>query len=101
MRRKNQPGKWRQIKKRYSDVKEGQTGQTYVISGEAQAALSAVVESILEEYLRDTKNLATAAGKSCVTPEEMEKALRKLCLRLSAQPSTASKQKVNTPREDV
>ncbi|XP_024892528.1 uncharacterized protein LOC112467871 [Temnothorax curvispinosus] len=75
--------------------------QPYAISGKAQAALSAVVESILEECLQDAKNLATVAGKSCVTPEEMEKALRKLCLRLNVQPSTPSKQKVNTQREDV
>ncbi|XP_011698585.1 PREDICTED: uncharacterized protein LOC105456330 isoform X2 [Wasmannia auropunctata] len=76
-------------------------GQTYAISGGAQAALSAVVESMLEECMQDARNLATEAGKSCVTPEEMEKALRKLCLRLNAQPSTPSKQKVNTQSEDV
>ncbi|EZA59929.1 hypothetical protein X777_16132, partial [Ooceraea biroi] len=75
--------------------------QAYVISGRAQAALSAVVESILEECLRDAENLATASGKSCVTPEEMEKALRKLCMRLSVQPSTPSKQKLNTRRENA
>ncbi|KYN16097.1 hypothetical protein ALC57_11622, partial [Trachymyrmex cornetzi] len=76
--------------------------QTYAISGGAQAALSAVIESMLEECLVDAKNLATVAGKSYVTPEEMEKALRKLCLRLNAQPSTPSKQKVNTQqREDL
>ncbi|XP_011644579.1 uncharacterized protein LOC105431830 [Pogonomyrmex barbatus] len=75
--------------------------RAYVISGGAQAALSAVVESMLEECLQDAENLATVAGKSCITPEEMEKALRKLCLRLNAQSSTPSKQKVNTQREDV
>ncbi|XP_067207986.1 uncharacterized protein [Linepithema humile] len=99
MRRKIRPGKWRQIKKLY-DIR-GQGNQAYVISGRAQAALSAVIESILEECLQDAKNLATATGKSCVTPEEMEKALRKLCLRLNAQSSTPSKQKVNTQHEDA
>ncbi|KYM99746.1 hypothetical protein ALC62_09364 [Cyphomyrmex costatus] len=74
--------------------------QMYAISGGAQAALSAVIESMLEECLLDVKNITTVADKSCVTPEEMEKALRKLCLRLNAQPSTPSKQKVNTQRED-
>lgn len=73
----------------------------YIISGRAQAVLSAVVESILEECLQDAENSASAAGKSCVTPEETEKALRKLCLRLNAQPSTPGKQKVNTQHEDA
>ncbi|XP_018398671.1 PREDICTED: uncharacterized protein LOC108776522 isoform X1 [Cyphomyrmex costatus] len=100
MRRKTRPDKWRRIRKLYFDMKEGQTGQMYAISGGAQAALSAVIESMLEECLLDVKNITTVADKSCVTPEEMEKALRKLCLRLNAQPSTPSKQKVNTQRED-
>ncbi|XP_018317298.1 uncharacterized protein [Mycetomoellerius zeteki] len=101
MRRKTRPDKWRRNRKLYFDIKEGQS-QTYAISGRAQAALSAVIESMLEECLLDAKNLATVAGKSYVTPEEMEKALRKLCLRLNAQPSTPSKQKVNTQqREDL
>ncbi|KAL6432589.1 hypothetical protein ACFW04_006864 [Cataglyphis niger] len=100
MRRKNQSGKWPRIRKLYFNIKEGQS-QTYIISDRAQAVLSDVVESILEECLQDAKNSATAAGKSCVTSEEMEKALRKLCLRLNAQPSTPGKQKVNTQREDA
>ncbi|XP_018368190.1 PREDICTED: uncharacterized protein LOC108764430 isoform X2 [Trachymyrmex cornetzi] len=101
MRRKIRPDKWRRIRKLHFDMKEGPS-QTYAISGGAQAALSAVIESMLEECLVDAKNLATVAGKSYVTPEEMEKALRKLCLRLNAQPSTPSKQKVNTQqREDL
>ncbi|XP_018345523.1 PREDICTED: uncharacterized protein LOC108750536 isoform X2 [Trachymyrmex septentrionalis] len=101
MRRKARPDKWRRIKKLHIDMKEGQS-QTYAISGEAQTALSAVIESMLEECLVDAKNLATMAGKSYVTPEEMENALRKLCLRLNAQPSMLSKQKVNTQqREDL
>ncbi|XP_018398672.1 PREDICTED: uncharacterized protein LOC108776522 isoform X2 [Cyphomyrmex costatus] len=99
MRRKTRPDKWRRIRKLYFDMKEGQS-QMYAISGGAQAALSAVIESMLEECLLDVKNITTVADKSCVTPEEMEKALRKLCLRLNAQPSTPSKQKVNTQRED-
>lgn len=74
-------------------------GQAYVISGRAQAVLCAVLESILDEFLQDARNLATAAGKSCVTPEEMEKALRNLCLRLNVQSGTPGKQKVSTQRE--
>ncbi|CAL1675183.1 unnamed protein product [Lasius platythorax] len=100
MRRKNQSDKWHRIRKLYFDIKEGQN-QTYIISGRAQAVLSAVVESILEECLQDAKNSATTAGKSCVTSEETERALRKLCLRLNAQPSTPGKQKVNTQHEDA
>jgi len=63
----------------------------YAISGGAQTALLTVIESMLEECLIDAKNLAMVAGKSYVTSEEIEKALRKLCLRLNAQPSTLSK----------
>lgn len=72
-----------------------------VISGKAQAILSEVLKSMFEECLQDAHNLATAAGKSCVTPEEMEKALKQLCLRLNIQPSVPSKQKINIQTEDA
>ncbi|KAL2730568.1 hypothetical protein V1477_016379 [Vespula maculifrons] len=55
----------------------------YVLSRRAQAALLAVVEGILDESLEDAKNLAIMSGKNCVTYEEMEKALKRLCLRLN------------------
>ncbi|XP_025163177.1 uncharacterized protein LOC112590537 isoform X2 [Harpegnathos saltator] len=93
MRRKNRPVRWRRIVRLRSNGSE--RSQAYVISGRAQAVLSAVLESILDECLQEAENLATAAGKSCVTPEEMEKALKNLCLRLNAQPSRPGKQKVS------
>ncbi|KAL2735456.1 hypothetical protein V1478_003096 [Vespula squamosa] len=55
----------------------------YILSRRAQAALLAVVEGILDESLEDAKNLAIMSGKNCVTCEEMERALKKLCLRLN------------------
>ncbi|XP_033322520.1 uncharacterized protein LOC117218332 [Megalopta genalis] len=56
---------------------------SYIISKKAKEILSSVVADILEESVVDARNLAVVAGKSCVTPEEMERSLRNLCLRLS------------------
>ncbi|XP_076289344.1 uncharacterized protein LOC143213411 [Lasioglossum baleicum] len=82
MRQKNP----KRNRNRQSRVRCG-TNRSYVISKKANAILSTVVADILEESLQDARNLAMSAGKSSVTPEEMEKSLRNLCLRLSTVPA--------------
>ncbi|XP_043669500.1 uncharacterized protein LOC122629788 isoform X1 [Vespula pensylvanica] len=84
MRRKIPPERYNNIKKISSKSKNNAAVDgSYVLSRRAQAALLAVVEGILDESLEDAKNLAIMSGKNCVTYEEMEKALKRLCLRLN------------------
>ncbi|XP_012285262.1 uncharacterized protein LOC105702340 [Orussus abietinus] len=80
MRRKALPGPWNGTRRPgFRNRRNG--ARAYIISGRAQAVLSTVLEGIIEEALEDAKNLAKSAGKNWVSREDMEKALKKLCLR--------------------
>ncbi|KAK2587622.1 hypothetical protein KPH14_003747 [Odynerus spinipes] len=86
MRRKIAPKRYNYAKKSSPNLRNCEVADgAYVLSRRAQAVLSAILEGILEESLEDAKNLAMMAGKNCVTRDEVEKALKKLCLRLNDQ----------------
>ncbi|KAL7300479.1 hypothetical protein TKK_0006481 [Trichogramma kaykai] len=54
-------------------------GKRYVLSARAQAALTFILEDIIEKTLEDARRLAESAGKSRVELAEIEQALRRLC----------------------
>ncbi|XP_074110379.1 uncharacterized protein LOC141534738 [Cotesia typhae] len=59
----------------------------YTLSADAQAALSNLIEDVIENTLEDAKKMAENAGKNKVSIEEIESALKKLCKTFSSENS--------------
>ncbi|XP_057318810.1 uncharacterized protein LOC130663548 [Microplitis mediator] len=67
-------------------------GRRYTLSADAQAALSNLLEDVIENTLEDAKKMAETAGKSKVSIEEIERALKKLCKSFCSQSSVSNGQ---------
>ncbi|XP_034942850.1 uncharacterized protein [Chelonus insularis] len=57
-------------------------GGRYVLSHDAQVALSNLLSDVIEETLDDAKKMAEDAGKNQVSIEDIERALKKLCYNI-------------------
>ena len=69
------------------------------MSARAQSALTWILEDILDNCLKDARNLAEAANKQRIELDEVEQALKQLCERYHARWSTENPTVVERKKE--
>ncbi|KAK0075145.1 hypothetical protein PV325_007307 [Microctonus aethiopoides] len=82
-----------------SAINKNAKGRRHILSAEAQSVLSTILEDIIENTLEDARKMAETAGKTRVSIEEIERALKILCQRFHS--ARHSNRIVNSPNSSL